>query len=153
MRKGGIFPAVRLSFSCHLKLQTSLWGPPHTMKWWRCATAASIRCSSETKIIPCAAVRVQPSVLNWRATPFTEWKVHSRSMKLYSADDGTPDTLKKLHLFLLPLCFWVSKATSSNQHDLVRLRHPSPMYPSTKGGARLPLREPPSARAFWVCDT
>lgn len=68
-------------------------------------------------------------------------------MKLYSADGGacfrTPDRLKKVAFVSAPAVFlsvWF-QATSSNQHDFVRLRHPSPMYPSTKGGA------PPSARA------
>lgn len=102
---------------------------------------------------------VQRFVFNHQC--WTEEKLHLLNGKFIKGTwslDGAcfrkPDTLKKLHLFLLLLCFGVS---GFRQHLPINLtlrvsaiHHP---WIHPQWAARLPLRETPSARAFWVCDT
>lgn len=109
----------------HSGVHPLLWDQDHPLCSGLCSTiSAELKRNSIYWME--SSLKEHEALFSWRWSLFQNTR-HSKKVTFVSAP-------------AVFLSVW-SEATSSNQHDFVRLRHPSPMYPSTKGGA------PPSARA------
>lgn len=147
MRKGGIFRAVRVVFflsfegpdilmgsTSHHEVMEMRHSGVHPLLWDQDHPLCSGLCSTISAELKRNSIYWMESSLKEHEALFS-WR--------WSLFQNTWHAKKKVTFVSAPAVFlnvWF-QATSSNQHDFVRLRHPSPMYPSTKGGA------PPSARA------